>query len=261
MALRNLAEHGDVGFGAFADGKRRAEPQRVILIVSSVGTVSERLIQAMEREFPWVLIDQVDDIDAACRGFSHPVSLILVDIALMKEAEGASNRILRLHPQALTAVIEPHGQGQCSAPFADVLRSPLVRGVLPMNLRLDVWLSVIRLMLCGGEYFPPDLILQASRGEQRLPPQNGATTGSRGEIGGVAELTARELQILEMVSRGLQNKLIAAEFRLSEHTVKIHLHNIITKLGAHNRTEAAARYRIFQDRKSSPAFREFRSTS
>ena len=74
-------------------------------------------------------------------------------------------------------------------------------------------------------------------------------------------MTARELQILEMVSRGLQNKLIAAEFRLSEHTVKIHLHNIITKLGAHNRTEAAARYRSFQDRKASSALKVSRSTS
>ncbi|WP_323131382.1 response regulator transcription factor [Sinorhizobium medicae] len=51
-----------------------------------------------------------------------------------------------------------------------------------------------------------------------------------------------------MVSRGLQNKIIAAEIRLSENTVKIHLHNIITKLGAHNRTEAAARFRSLQER-------------
>ncbi|MEY9559750.1 DNA-binding NarL/FixJ family response regulator [Sinorhizobium fredii] len=258
MALRNVAEQGKVGFGAFADGRRRAEPQRVILIVSSAGSVSERLIDAMEREFPWVLVDQVDDVDAACRAFSHPVSLILIDIGLVKEVEAASSRIMRLHPQALTAVIEPYGQGHNSS-CADILRSPLLRGMLPMNVKLDVWLSVIRLMLCGGAYFPPEFMLQASRGNFHLPSHNGVAAGSRGEVEGVADLTARELQILEMVSRGLQNKLIAAEFRLSEHTVKIHLHNIITKLGAHNRTEAAARYRTFQDRKSS-ALKELRSS-
>jgi len=59
-----------------------------------------------------------------------------------------------------------------------------------------------------------------------------------------------------MVSRGLQNKTIAAEFHLSEHTVKIHLHNIISKLGAHNRTEAAARFRNFQQRSLSSAPQE-----
>jgi DNA-binding NarL/FixJ family response regulator len=63
----------------------------------------------------------------------------------------------------------------------------------------------------------------------------------------IAELTARERQILGMVSHGLQNKLIAAECGLSEHTVKIHLHHIMRKLGVHNRTEAAARFRNHYD--------------
>ena len=55
-------------------------------------------------------------------------------------------------------------------------------------------------------------------------------------------LTEREREILERVARGNQNKIIAADLGLSEHTVKIHLHNIIRKLGVHNRTEAAAIY-------------------
>ena len=57
------------------------------------------------------------------------------------------------------------------------------------------------------------------------------------------DLTRREIQVLEMVSRGAQNKTIAAAFELSEHTIKIHVHNIIAKMGTSNRTEAAARYR------------------
>jgi DNA-binding NarL/FixJ family response regulator len=56
------------------------------------------------------------------------------------------------------------------------------------------------------------------------------------------ELTGRELEVLGMVARGHQNKIIAADLGLSEHTVKIHIHNIIRKLGVHNRTEAAATY-------------------
>jgi hypothetical protein len=43
-------------------------------------------------------------------------------------------------------------------------------------------------------------------------------------------------------SRQGQNKIIAAALGLSEHTVKIHIHNIITKLGMHNRTEVVALY-------------------
>ncbi len=56
------------------------------------------------------------------------------------------------------------------------------------------------------------------------------------------ELTERELEVLARVARGQQNKVVAADLNLSEHTVKRHLHNIIRKLGVRNRTEAAARY-------------------
>jgi DNA-binding NarL/FixJ family response regulator len=226
------------------------EPRRVVLFVAVAGTVSDRLIRALEREFPWVVVEQTDSVGAACAAFDHPVSLILVDPPLMKAVEQASSELTRLHPQALTAVIERDDfNPACS--FPEILGFQFVRGVLPMNLRLDVWLSVIRLMLCGGEYFPPGMYHSYARrvGDTRaFQSGHGVTPAVRnGSSSQIAELTAREIQILEMVSRGLQNKTIAAEFRLSEHTVKIHLHNIISKLGAHNRTEAAAKFRHFQE--------------
>ena len=55
-------------------------------------------------------------------------------------------------------------------------------------------------------------------------------------------LTVRECEVLHMVSRGCQNKIIAAELDLAENTVKIHLHNIIRKLAVSNRTQAAGLY-------------------
>jgi DNA-binding NarL/FixJ family response regulator len=100
-------------------------------------------------------------------------------------------------------------------------------------------------MLRGGEYFPAGMFhsyTQRIRDNfEALSPRLGSSlapaAGSK-----LPDLTAREIQILARVSRGLQNKAIAAEFNLSEHTVKVHLHNIITKLGARNRTDAAARF-------------------
>lgn len=228
--------------------RRRLEPQRVILILTRTGSISDRLIDALEREFPRMLIEQVDNVEAACETFLYPVALILVDFALMKEAEAAAAVLRRMHPYALTAVIQPSDKRSLSS-LADVARSPLIRSVLPMNLKLDIWLSIIRLMLCGGEYFPLETIMQArseSRAANTFPPE-GADTGSEDRERSLATLTVREMQILEMAARGLQNKLIAAEFNLSEHTVKVHLHNIIRKLGVHNRTEAAARFRIARE--------------
>lgn len=238
----------------------QSEPRRTILVVTTAGTISERLLHALGREFPWTVVQHVDDVDAACATFPRPVALILVDASQMKAAEDASATLSRLHPQALTAVIEiDDHKPACS--FLEVVNSDVVRGVLPMNLGLDAWLSVIRLMLCGGEYYPPRMfrsfVAQTGDGRTSLPGHGARPTHQRNRDVDIAELTAREVQILEMVSRGLQNKTIAAEFRLSEHTVKIHLHNIISKLGAHNRTEAAARFRNFQERSVSPPAGEF----
>ncbi|MEQ1955518.1 response regulator transcription factor [Mesorhizobium sp. CN2-181] len=252
------AEQRDVW--ANNDGKfgEHSEPRRVMLLVAIAGTVSERLIHALSREFPWIETQQVETVGAACTAFAHPVSLILVDASLLKAAEDASTEFFRMHPQALTAVIEPDGYSHPSA-LPDIFESQLVRGILPMNLRLDVWLSVIRLMLCGGEYYPPAAVRSWMK---RNASHMAATPRTAQAVNGsdLSSLTAREIQILEMVSRGLQNKTIASEFDLSEHTVKIHLHNIISKLGAHNRTEAAAKFRNFQMHGPATATSQFPSS-
>lgn len=53
-------------------------------------------------------------------------------------------------------------------------------------------------------------------------------------------LTAREREVLELLSQGLSNKLIARKLQISEHTVKFHVSAIYTKLGASSRTEAVS---------------------
>jgi NarL family two-component system response regulator YdfI len=54
-------------------------------------------------------------------------------------------------------------------------------------------------------------------------------------------LTNREREVLELVSQGLSNKLIARRLQISEHTVKFHISSISTKLGASSRTDAVSR--------------------
>ena len=54
-------------------------------------------------------------------------------------------------------------------------------------------------------------------------------------------LTARELEVLELLVQGLPNKAIARSLGISDQTVKFHVASICGKLGATNRTDAARR--------------------
>jgi DNA-binding NarL/FixJ family response regulator len=56
----------------------------------------------------------------------------------------------------------------------------------------------------------------------------------------VEPLTAREREVLGLLSRGLSNRLIARELHISEHTVKFHISSLYAKLQVNNRTEAVS---------------------
>ena len=59
----------------------------------------------------------------------------------------------------------------------------------------------------------------------------------------IEPLTPRELQVLQLIAEGLSNTLIAERLFLAPGTVKVHAHNIYSKLGVGNRTQAVARAR------------------
>jgi NarL family two-component system response regulator LiaR len=86
-----------------------------------------------------------------------------------------------------------------------------------------------------------DGIRRVHRGEALLHPKIAArvmreVTAERdeGEV-----LTARELDVLRAIARGLSNKAIAEELVVSEKTVKTHVSNILAKLHLADRTQAA----------------------
>jgi DNA-binding NarL/FixJ family response regulator len=60
------------------------------------------------------------------------------------------------------------------------------------------------------------------------------TPGTKGR----GELTERERQVVQLLTEGLSNKLIADRLGISDHTAKFHVNGVMMKLGASTRTEA-----------------------
>ena len=83
----------------------------------------------------------------------------------------------------------------------------------------------------------------AHRGELQLDPavarrlMSSLRVPPRGDL--TAELTSRELEVLQLVGAGKANKAIAAELGIGERTARTHVSNILGKLGLSSRTQAA----------------------
>jgi DNA-binding NarL/FixJ family response regulator len=89
--------------------------------------------------------------------------------------------------------------------------------------------SAIRTVHAGGSLLQPDV---TARLLEHIGRNDG---GARAE-----QLTPRELEVLGLISQGLQNSEIATQLFVTERTVKFHVSSILAKLGADNRTEAVA---------------------
>jgi len=72
-------------------------------------------------------------------------------------------------------------------------------------------------------------------GKKRIPPDVAAELADHAAEN---ELSSREIEVLRLIASGNANKLIADQLSISEETVKSHVTNILSKLGANDRTHA-----------------------
>ncbi len=98
------------------------------------------------------------------------------------------------------------------------------KGFIQKSSETSVLLAALQLILVGGTYIPPLMLEQQTVSME--PRQE------------TASLTARQMDILQFLHKGQQNKVIAYELDLSEATVKVHVRHIFSVLGVKNRTQA-----------------------
>jgi len=73
---------------------------------------------------------------------------------------------------------------------------------------------------------------------ESLVPNAPARPAGSAQAKGRGELTERERQVVQLLTEGLSNKLIADRLGISDHTAKFHVNGVMMKLGASTRTEA-----------------------
>lgn len=107
-----------------------------------------------------------------------------------------------------------------------------VDGLLHRNMSSEALVHAIMLVMLGEEVVPAKLAQSLINGA----PMPSPSAGARREFEG---LTPREIDILELLSEGAPNKVIANHLGTTEATVKVQLRRILRQIGVQNRTQAA----------------------
>ena len=181
--------------------------------------------------------------------FREGLSLILgtlPDMAVVAQAstgEEAFALFLKLEPDVLILDLQMPGEGGVSTVKRLLKKRPGAKILILTTYDTDE--DIYRTMLAGAIGYvlkdtPSDELFVAIRtiasGQRYMSRTAGAKLAGRI---GAPQITERELSVLRCVAAGQANKEIAGALGISEGTVKSHVNNIMQKLGALSRTDAA----------------------
>jgi DNA-binding NarL/FixJ family response regulator len=209
----------------------------------------ERLASALASFLPHVSIEGVKSSDEVAPG---PARLVLIGPDLLS---GCERWQLRETIETLRRLSDGSPIGAYlharDMRVAASLTTLGVVGIVMSNASMEIAVAYLRYMVVGGAFLTPGLmdreesVAAASVAAQDLSPQNlspQAHARPKDSPSPYRNLTARERDVLKSMSAGRTNKKIALDLQISEGTVKVHLHSIMRKLRATNRTQAAVRF-------------------
>lgn len=231
----------------FESGRLIKAADDAIVVVSNGDLFSDFLIESLIKKFPNCDVVTMRDIDAMRQDDVWSAKLVLLYHVSATDIQAVLDVVRSRHPTpSIGLVVEAVGTLE-SGYIGNLVETRVIDGVLPLNLRLDVFMAAVDLLMKGGEHFPAALLSRlaahppttAMSSQQRSPATSGSISGRNSSF---PALTTREVQILNMICKGTQNKIIADRLHLSENTVKVHVRNIYKKMNVRNRTEAASRF-------------------
>jgi len=181
------------------------------------------------------IVGEAGDAQTAVEGCAeHVPDVVLMDLVLPLKPGGqpsdqggvqATRQIRQSSPHTQVVVLTSYAQDE-------LLFSAIKAGALSYLLKDADAQTVLH------------AIRAASRGEASLHPRIARRLMSEVSASGstsdpAAELTAREMEVLQLIAQGQSNAEIAAELVVTERTVKAHVSNLLSKLHLSDRTQAA----------------------
>jgi DNA-binding NarL/FixJ family response regulator len=143
--------------------------------------------------------------------------IVLMDLSMpLMDGLAATRAILDEFPDARIIVLTTYGGDE------DIHRAleAGARGYLVKDMLVDEVMDVVRAVHQGRRGIPHAVAAKLAEHTPRIP------------------LTPRETEVLSLVAKGLSNGEVAGRIGRTEGTVKVHLKNILQKLGVDDRTEA-----------------------
>ena len=160
-----------------------------------------------------------DGESAVAMALKAKPDVVIMDLMMpAKDGVEATRELSMALPSAKTLILTTFGTSDGIAHALECGAS----GAVLKNAEDDELIDAVRKVAAGGKYVSPDVKSQL----ETDPP--------------VPDLTPRQLEILDCMTRGLTNPDIARQLGIRRDGVAIHVATILQKIGAANRTEAVA---------------------
>jgi two-component system NarL family response regulator len=208
-----------------------------LVVVDDVPLFRAGLTSAL-REEGFDVVGEADSAEGAvAQAEEHNPDLVLLDV-LMPGLSGLEvvEKISAVAPDSRVVLLTG------SESEDDLLRALKsgARGYIVKDTPFPALVEAIRSVADGGATLSPqmagklfDVCRQLLRHQELLQARKPTLTG-------------RELEVLQLVARGMTSRKIGEELFISENTVKNHIRNILDKLGLHSRNEAVL-YAVRED--------------
>jgi DNA-binding NarL/FixJ family response regulator len=222
---------------ATADRHRRT----TVLLVDDRAWTREALAHALEKSDRWMRVVRArspSDLSEMAKPAGPAVILLS-----MNGAEPAERHLAESVAAARAAMPDTPIAALSDRPQAEDILRAIGRGLSGYVLACLEGRHVamaLRFMATGGIFVPAGPLLEGlDAAALSAAPTAPMPVGAGSPRPGQGSLTPRESAVLRLLREGLTNKQIARALGLREPTVKVHVHNVLLKLGATNRTQLA----------------------